>query len=1174
MAALSYSVAATPVNQTASTLTVAPPPVYEAGDFLVMSVVGTATTAGTGVSAATPAGWARVSASGSVLSVFTKTAGSSESPVTVTMASACAAAAWAAAYPAATVVSSTFGNSSPGSVSYSPSFPSGITSGQLVLVAGAAVTSPGSVDTPVGWSNFNFPAGAAVEVPAFAPALPNAGPYTGAAGLCSVPGSAATGTALFTSGQQCTFYAGFIVLNVTGTASPLTVTATAAYPAGTPGMALTVKALTGTASAAAITAGGAKQKVYALGTSGPPQASITPAATGSVVYGAVTENYGVTSGASFTANGSTSLTQNVADTTWNAVYGTLQSSGTTTAFSAVALGASAPASGYYTIALAEILAASGSSITETASAAVNGTTPGDFAGWAVAQSAVFRTAPASTDLLVAMVSANSNWGYNGGSNASVTVTDSSGLVWTPLAEVYYPSYSGVWIGAPATGGATSPILDEAGNPILDESGAPVLDESGTVSGTTVFGPVAQVTVRAPAGTAPGPATATAIARVSVRAVPGTAGSGIATGAILDEAGNLILDEAGNPILDESGGGSGPNPPPPPPVLTGTWTAARAGLPGDGTAENAAEQASQFLVTHQVTPVYAGNRAWAAATATGTYPNAFLWGAHSAFLPSADVSQPFTLPGGTTAVGRVSLPLLATGGGADLQVSICPDNGSGSPVTASVLATVTVPASHLAATAAAGSLTAAGPLQVSRYNASLMSTAVSTPWAAAATSSGGAGNYACPVTAGNYTIFLGGTADGSTPLPAVSVVQYQGSGTVSGAAPGPALPQPVREQCATATSDTIVMAGGWTGAAWSTGVWTATWDGAGTIGAWTLQAALPVNSGFGAMASSGEYIYVATGSPDGTEATAAGSVYWSTVSGGSISGWTAAPSLPVHASHAFLAVAGNWLIIAGGLDTSGNVLTRTYYAELGSDGTPGSWQAGPALPAPVYALAPGWNLAVTDSAMIIVSGLTTGGSNSPVTMSLSVSPDGPAPEWQLQDYGFSGEGGTYQVSAFPSGAAGNWTAIAYYTASYDAAAVNPVPMASVPLPATGLAPGATYHLVIHQDGGDDADWLELGFVTASTRYALTSSPGSGGPWTALTGYAAAAVVYDNSATGALLHLYEDAGARVTTLVRDSAGDLTGIADSTAFPAGSPETVLPGVVQVTWTGGMPSGLVPLT
>jgi hypothetical protein len=52
-----------------------------------------------------------------------------------------------------------------------------------------------------------------------------------------------------------------------------------------------------------------------------------------------------------------------------------------------------------------------------------------------------------------MVSANSSWG-NG--NASVSVTDSSGLTWTPLAERVCPSYCGVWIGAAAAAAGESP----------------------------------------------------------------------------------------------------------------------------------------------------------------------------------------------------------------------------------------------------------------------------------------------------------------------------------------------------------------------------------------------------------------------------------------------------------------------------------------------------------------------------------------------------------------------------------------------------------------------------------------------------------------------------------------------------------------------------------------------
>lgn len=540
------------------------------------------------------------------------------------------------------------------------------------------------------------------------------------------------------------------------------------------------------------------------------------------------------------------------------------------------------------------------------------------------------------------------------------------------------------------------------------------------------------------------------------------------------------------------------------------------------------------------------------------------------LSDYDYDQTFALPSGTTAVGRVAVALLATGNGADLQVTLCPDDGSGLPDTSAVLASATVPASHITAVSAAGSLATAGPLQVSRYNASFLGSVSTQPWALAATSGSGSGNYATPVTAGNYTVFLGGYT-GSAASGAVSVVQYQGSGTVSGAVPGPSLPQPAWEVAATATSDTIVLAGGATGSGYSSGVWTAAWDGAGTVGAWTLQAAFPVTCGFGAMASSGENVYVLAGTPDGTPGSANGLFYWAAVSGGGITSWAAGPRLPKYASQVYLAVVGNLIVAAGGVDTSGNFLTRTYVAQIGSDGTPGSWQAGPSLPVPAAAFAPGWNLLVTDSAVIIVSGIAAGDTASSVTMSLSVSPDGPAPEWQAQNW-VSSVAGVYQMSAFPSGAAGNWTAVGYHLASYDTAPVFPVPMISVPLPASGLTPGAVYHLVLHQSGGDPASYLQPGLMTAAGGY-LYSPRGSGGPWLISPGQQLNVVVYDQAPTGALLHLYEDSGDRVTTLVRDSAGDLIGIADSTVFPPGSPEAVLPAVTQVVWTDGVPTALVQL-
>ena len=297
------------------------------------------------------------------------------------MAASCTAAAWVAAYPAATVASSSFANSAGNITSWSPSVPGGIYPGQLVLIPAGAVPSAGAVKNPVGNANFNFPAGVAVEVPAFAPSNPSSGsgPYTAAGGLADVTGSDLPGSLTFTSAQQSTLYAGFVILTVTGADDSLAVTATVAYPEGTPGLALTVTALSGAASPGAIAAGGAKVSWYASGTSQAPETAITPNAAGSLVYGAVTENFGVTGGADFTANTSTAFSQNVADTAWNAIYGTLRSQNTTTNGVPVTLGGTAPDNAYTVAALAEILAAAGQSLSETATAVTAGTVPGDFA---------------------------------------------------------------------------------------------------------------------------------------------------------------------------------------------------------------------------------------------------------------------------------------------------------------------------------------------------------------------------------------------------------------------------------------------------------------------------------------------------------------------------------------------------------------------------------------------------------------------------------------------------------------------------------------------------------------------------------------------------------------------------------------------------------------------------
>lgn len=1226
-AAISYSIAATPIDIAASSLVIAPPPAYAAGNFLLLTVLG-GSTSGAGVSANTPSGWTRLSASGAALSVFYKTAGSGESSYTVTMASSCCAAASVAAYPAATVTAHSFSNSSALVTSFTPTGPSGVTGTQLVLMPAGVVPSTGATGNPVGNANLNFPAGVTPAVPVFAPVQTNSavGPYTAAAGLGSAPGSALPGSWTLTCTQQSTLYAGFVVLTVTGSSSPLSVTVTVNYPEGTPGMALTVAALTGAATPAAIASGGATRAFYASGTSQSPSTAITPNATGSLVYGAVTENFGVTGGTSYTAAGGTTFSQNVPDSANTCIYGTFRSTGTTAAATPVTLGGSAPANAYSTAALAEILAASGSSLSQTATATAAGTVPGNFATTAVAQTAVFPSAPASGSLLVAMVSANSRYGSG---SASVTVADSSGLAWVRLVEETYPSYSGIWA-AEIVPVPAYDIQDEAGGLVLDEGTGQVYDEAGpggipvfrapnkAVAGKArarkgsaqgspgakyVFVPVIPapftqpnraVSGRASArkGTAEAENLGAAYVYVPVIPAPFTqpnqavpahpdARHGTSAGSpgspyvfvppshnydILDESGSAVFDEAGGNVYDESGPGPLPGSP--------VWSAARAGLSGDESAVNWASQVSQFLSTHGIVPVYTGNRIWTVAQPVASVTTAFAWldSTTAGWLPDANVSQPFALPSGVTAVGRVQVPVQASGSGADLQVTLCPDNGSGSPLLSSPLASVTVPAEHITALSANGSLPAAGPLATSRFNTAFLGPLGTGPWAQPAVNANGAGSYATPATSGGFTALIGGyDSIANTAISYVAVIASQGT-SISGGATQPALPQATLYECATITTDSVVVAGGQSPAVPYASVWTAPWDpGTGTIGAWSGQQALPTTLVYGAMVSKGTTVYVIGGTTTGAASGAVSSAWTATAASGQVTAWTAGPPLPVKLQQAYAAVIGSWLVVAGGVNTAGTALASTWYSAINADGSLAGWQQGAPMPFAAYAFGPGWNQVSTDSALAVIAGTPA----SPYTQVLSVSPDGPAPAWQLQNWGGTTYG-EFQCAAYPAAGPGQWQVFGLHLAGYDAATLYPVPLLSVPLPVSGLTPGATYHVVMRQTGGSAVNSLQAGAMTSGAGAGWLWQPRAGGAWTPHTGQQVALNVFDQTPGGSPLHLVQDSGAGVTTLAwQGSTGLLNGILESAVFPPGSPEAVLASAVQVTYgADGIPAGLVQLT
>lgn len=614
------------------------------------------------------------------------------------------------------------------------------------------------------------------------------------------------------------------------------------------------------------------------------------------------------------------------------------------------------------------------------------------------------------------------------------------------------------------------------------------------------------------------------------------------------------------------------------ATTPSWQAARAGMPGDLDGTNASAHINQMLGTHAIQPVYLGNVLYAAGAQTSSSSTDFAWLTPTAvtggagYLPSYDVDQPFTLPSGRSAVGRVQAALLPVGAGADVQVSLCSDS-AGSP--GAVLASTVVPKEWLTALGAPNGLASGGPLAEAAFNAACLGPIATYNWTQPAVSVNGAASYATPVTSGNYVTFLGGwDSTASVASANVATVSYLGGQTLSGPVPQPSLPQAAFYAMATATSSMVMFAGGTanTNNPSFNNVWTASWNpNTGTVGSWTAQANLPQALIQGGAASWGDTVYIIGGSTTVSASNAVNTVYFANAVNGQIQSWQAGPSLPQALQTVFTGVVGNWLIVAGGQTASGATSGTVYYAAINADGSLGAWRTGPSLPTPVVNSNPQWGTAITDGALILLGGVTPGNNVTSAVQTLSVAAEGLADAWQSQTFSSAG---VAQLAAFPDGSPGEWELFVLSKSGvYHAVPVPSVPLVSIPLPATGLTGGGTYHLLFHQVGGDANNYVQLGEIACSSQQWLYANRYSGGPWTAHTSAALLVNIYDQGQTGRLLHTWEDpsstgTAARTSTVVTDFRGRLLGACEATALPnnpLNSNPTFTSGVSPWTAVGG---------
>jgi hypothetical protein len=607
------------------------------------------------------------------------------------------------------------------------------------------------------------------------------------------------------------------------------------------------------------------------------------------------------------------------------------------------------------------------------------------------------------------------------------------------------------------------------------------------------------------------------------------------------------------------------------MTTPAWSGSLNGLPGNLDATDSAAQINQFLGTHGITAIYDGTQVL---TPGGT--NNFTWVTYG---DGFDLDQSFVLSG--TAVSRVTVPVQPNGLGADMLVSLYSDTGGVPNVAAGAIASTMMPAAIMTELAAPQGLVNGGPLAIAKYNAGYLTLGVNTQLYPVPTAGPGGVSVLSSFTVdGDFIISVGGGQPPSaTASPAVNTFQYVGAGTLAAPVPQPALPQGTNGPAIAVANGTLVVMGGGIGATGSTpvaNVWSAGWDGnTGIVGSWSAQASLPGISQFGGAAGYNGFVYYLGGENGSNNLS---TVYYSAVTNGQINTWTSGPPLPVALSNIYVAALNGYLFVLGGLNNSLVVVGAVYYAAINSDGSLGPWQTGPSLPAPNQAFGPGFDLAVADDLIVVIGGATTGGSSLSSVTVLGVTADGPSDNWVSSNwngtrffpvFAFGLGNGSYDIVAIDLNALPPQT---------ESSTLLSVPLLSVPLNATGLTNGNTYHVVLQQNQqGTEVDYLAWGLLNGpALPNAAKNSVRHSGTWSTITGYSVPITVYNNVSTNPnTRHLVDDVSIynvnqRWSTMEYNAVtGLLLGHLDTTTEPnnpLNSNPTFTSGVTPWTATNGV--------
>lgn len=583
------------------------------------------------------------------------------------------------------------------------------------------------------------------------------------------------------------------------------------------------------------------------------------------------------------------------------------------------------------------------------------------------------------------------------------------------------------------------------------------------------------------------------------------------------------------------------------MATPVWQAGQAGLVGNAAAVAASAQVNQLLGAHLNDLLYEGSRFLLPKyiyQPTGNNP----W---NTALATYDVDMPFVMSG--TVIGRIQVPILSVGSGADLLVSLCSDNGSGAPGT--VIQQVRIPASWINAMSVVSGLSGPAsefptfdytnsPLAASQFTTWSFANQTILPYNFPAISF--TGISANPATAyyNGYVIIVGGVSN-DVALTGTFTMAYDNAGNLSPSVPQAAFPNPndgSSAMCvvvdAVSGSPVVVNTGGGTsfGGAPTTNVFTSTLDTtAGALSTWAAQTALPQGIQSHIMASWNGYAYAIGGkNSSGTINT----VYYGQVENGQITAWNTATPLPTPLELTYCIAVNGFMVVAGGTTSSLTpVYSTTYYAVINENGSLGPWLPGPPLVAGIYNLN---SNTFSNAYGALIPGYASG---------LNFTTSGPSWTWAQDTAG----GGAFLNGFYDQG---NGAVLEYSLAPsenvYAYATFNLTPYISVPLPASGLTSGTTYHILMQQAGGNAANYLVTAISanaygnTSGVPTAQLSAPGKY-VWTAQQQYSGVGIsMYDQTVVGNTpVHTWEDSGARISTFIYATTPDqrLIGLCEAT-------------------------------